>query len=55
LELGNQALREAKDEREAIIHDMNSHRNMSYNLEMSSQDMQRHVAQLEQDKLSLRQ
>ena len=55
LELANQALGEAKDEREALIHDIHSHRNMSYNLEMSSQDMQRHVAQLEQDKLALRQ
>ena len=55
LDLANQALKEAKDEREAIIHDMNSHRNLTYNLEMNSQDMQRYVAQLEADKLALRQ
>ena len=36
LDLANQALKEAKDEREAIIHDMNSHRNLTYNLEMNS-------------------
>ena len=34
---------------------MNSHRNLTYSLEMNTQDMQRYVAQLEADKLSLRQ
>lgn len=55
LEMMNGELRQAKEEREAMISDINSHRNNSYNMEMSSQDMGRYVAQLESDKMALRQ
>jgi len=51
LELSSGAVREARDERDAIIADINSHRTMSYNLELTSQDMQRYVVQLENDKV----
>jgi hypothetical protein len=47
-------LREARDEREAILNDMNSQRTLSYNLELNSQDMHRYVAQLENDKIALK-
>ena len=55
LELAQMAVREAREEREAIVADINSHRTLSYNLELTSQDMQRYVAQLENDKASLKQ
>ena len=35
--------------------DVQSHRTMTYNLEVTSQDMHRYVAQLETDKLTLKQ
>jgi chromosome segregation ATPase len=54
LEMLNGELRQAKEEREAMISDIHSHRNNSYNLEMSSQDMTRYLAQLENDKQVLR-
>jgi peptidoglycan hydrolase CwlO-like protein len=37
-----------------MLNDIQSHRTLSYNLEVTSQDMQRYVAQLEQDKTALR-
>ena len=39
IELANGALNEARDDREAILADMNSHRTLSYNLELTGQDM----------------
>lgn len=37
-----------------MINDMNSHRTLTYNLELNSQDMQRYLAQLENDKIQLK-
>lgn len=36
LELVNVSLKESRDEKEAILHDMNSQRNLSYNLEITT-------------------
>lgn len=38
-----------------MLNDMNSQRQASYNYELNSQDMQRYLVQLENDKLALRQ
>jgi chromosome segregation ATPase len=54
LELLSTELKEAHAQREALAADMHSQRSFSYNLELSSQDMQRYVAQLEHDKVALR-
>lgn len=53
--MAHKALREVNDEKEAIISDINNHRNLSYSLEMNKEDLQRHASQVEHDNKYLKQ
>jgi chromosome segregation ATPase len=55
LELAHSELRDLQLQRDAVVHDIQTQRQLSHTLELSSQDMQRYLAQLEADKVALKQ
>lgn len=55
LELAHQEMRDLQTQRDAVMQDIQTRRQVAHTQEMSMQDMQRYLAQLENDKVAMKQ